>query len=204
MADNPDIVFTARRSELEPCLCWRLTRDALICERGAVPKSLLSWTRGSSLDQWPPAIPLSDIVSIRLRFDPTRFASNRFRCDLQSGSGARISIFSTHYAGPGRFEDRADQYASFMRALIVRVQKLRPSVEMRGGVSWPAYLVQHGLLLLSLIALVAMLGIAGVPMFGQAWVKFAIVLTYIGLAVRYAWINIPRSLALPPQTGREV
>jgi hypothetical protein len=201
--DNPEIVFSARRSELEPCLCWRLTGDALICERGAMPKSLLSWMRVSSLDQWPPAVPLHDIVSIRLRFDPTRFASNRFRCDLQSGNGARISIFSTHYAGFGEFEDRGDQYAVFTKALILRVQELRPSLNLEGGVSWASYLVQHGLLLLALIALVTMLGIAGVPMFGATWVKFAIVLTYIGLAVRYAWINIPRSLAPPPQPERD-
>jgi hypothetical protein len=44
-----------------------------------------------------------------------------------------------------------------------------------------------------------MLGVAGFPLLGLIWVKVAIILTYVGLALRYAWINIPKNLSLPPQ-----
>ena len=190
MIDSPDaeLSFSARPGVLEPCLHWRLTPDTLFCERG--PER--SWNR------WPERIPLREIASIRARFDPTRFAPDRYRCDLVSEGGARISIFSSHYTGPGQFEERGDRYAGFVRALVLRTQRIHPSVKVTTGLAWPSFLFQHGLLLAALIALVTMLGIAGVPMFGAAWVKFAIVLAYAGTALRYAWVNKPSDLTLPP------
>jgi hypothetical protein len=142
-------------------------------------------------------MPLREITSIRARFDPTRFALDRYRCDLVGEGGARISIFSTHYTGPGQFEDRGDRYARFVRALVLRTQRIRPSVKLTGGLAWPSFLFQHGLLLVALTALVTMLGIAGVPMFGAVWVKFVIILAYAGTVLRYAWVNRPSDMTLP-------
>ena len=200
---NTGVVFIARRSALEPCLRWRLTEDALLCERGPAPDTLLSRLLGSPADDWPERIRFEEIRSIRAYFDPTRFAANRYRCDLLSESGARTSIFSTHYAGPGRFDDRGDQYAAFVGNLVLRVQTNRPSVELNSGLPWPSYLLQHGLMLASLVALATVLGIAGVAMFEQFWVKLAIIFAYVGVALRSAWINAPRTSVLPSQSENE-
>jgi len=196
--DSREVAFAARRSAVEPCLTWRLTQDSLLCERAAGPASRLAWLAAMPNDHWPARQPLAEIASIRLRFDPTRFADNRYRCDLRARNGARTSIFSTHYAGPGDFEDRAEDYAAFVSALTERTQRLNPSVRLVGGLSWPAYLFQHAFVLAALIALVTMLGIAGVPLLGSAWVKLAIVMTYAGVALRYARINVPKDFSLPP------
>lgn len=144
-------------------------------------------------------MPLSEITSIQARFDPTRFDRDRYRCDLRGANGARMSIFSTHYVSPRTFDDRRDQYRAFVSALALRVQSTRPSVKLRTGLSWPSYLLQHGLLLAALIVLTTMLGIAGLPPFGLIWVKLAIIATYAGTMLRYVWVNFPKDLTLPPQ-----
>ncbi|MEV5407180.1 hypothetical protein AB0L20_32210 [Streptomyces albidoflavus] len=77
-------------------------------------------------------------------------------------------------------------------------------MNLNSGQPWPSYLLQHGFLLASLVALVTMLGIVGPPMFGQVWVKLAIILTYIGVVLRYAWINAPKKLAFPFRSERDV
>jgi len=214
-SDTTEMTFSARRSALEPCLHWRLTHDALHCMRGPDPAAppmrsrirlalriLLPRLRTTLDDRWPEHIPLREITSIRTRFDPTRFDRNRYRCDLRGPDGARISIFSTHYVRPGEFDDRADQYAAFIGHLARRVRKAHPSVRLTTGLSWPSYLLQHGFLLASLIALLMMLGAAGLPPFGLIWVKLAIIATYLGVLLRYARVNIPRDLTLPPAAGR--
>jgi hypothetical protein len=193
--------FVARAGALEPCLRWRLTGDALLCERGAAP-ALARWLRVRR-NPWPERVPLREIASIRARFDPTRFAPDRYRCDLRGEDGARISIFSSHYAGPGQFQDHGEAYAVFVRALVLRTQRVHPSVKLAGGLSWPAFVLQHGLLLASLVALATMLGIAGFPLFASPWAKLAIILTYAGVALRYAWTNLPRDLTLPRQAERD-
>ncbi len=211
-SDTTELTFSARRSELEPCLHWRLTQEALLYERGPDPiatplhggirlilRLMLPWLRTPLDDRWPERIPFHEITSIKARFDPTRFDPHRYRCDLRGQNGARISIFSTHYIGPGKFDDRGDEYKAFVSNLALRVQRSRPSVKLTTGLSWPSYLLQHGLLLVSLIALVMILGIAGFPPFGLIWVKLAIITTYAGVALRYVWVNFPKDLTLPPQ-----
>lgn len=195
---DADICFSARPGVLEPCLRWRLSGDELLCEREATHVRLLPGLRRSQHNRWPERIPLGRIESIRARFDPTRFALYRYRCDLVSDAGARISVFSSHYVGPGQFEDRGEEYAVFVQALVLRTQRIHPSVKLAGGLSWPSYLLQHGLLLVALVALMTMLGIAGAPMIGSGWAKLAVIFTYAGVALRYGWVNIPRDLTLPP------
>jgi hypothetical protein len=206
------LTYSARRNVLEPVLTWRLADDALACECEGRPfiaskrplaisilLGLVSWLLIASSKAWPASVPYRDITMIRLRFDPTRFDGNRYRCDLRNGAGARTTIFSTSYAGPGSFEDRAAHYAPFIRVLVQRVQVARPSVKIASGISWPAYVLQHGLLLAALLALVTVLGVAGLPGFGSNWVKLAIIASYGGALWRYARRNWPRDLSLPPR-----
>jgi hypothetical protein len=214
-SDTTELTFSARRSALEPCLHWRLTHDALHCARDPEPAAppmrrglrlalrvLLPWLRTTLDDRWPEHVPLREITSIRARFDPTRFDRNRYRCDLRGPDGARISIFSTHYVRPGEFDDRGDRYAAFVSHLARRAQRARPSVKLTTGLPWPSYLLQHGVLLASLIALMTMLGTAGLPLFGLIWVKLAVIAAYLGVLLRYAWVNIPQDLTLPPDADR--
>jgi len=190
-----DFIYTVRRNALEPCLRWQLAADALICgEEGEGQKRVSC--RPSR--QWARVVPYCEIVEIRLSFDPTRIDTNRYRCALRGSGGIRTSIVSTSYAGFASFEDRGEQYTPFVLDLVRRVRLARPSVRITTGLSWPSYILQHGLLMLALIALVGVLGIAGVPALGSTFVSLAIVILYCGVLWRYARLNLPRDLTLPP------
>ncbi len=203
--------YVSRTGALEPTRHWSLDDDALICSAAsdAPPRQvrrivrialriLLPWLRTSLHDRWPPRVAYRDIRSIRLRHDPTRFDRNRFRCDLRGPRGARISIFSTSYRGPGDFEDRSDRYSAFVLELVLRTQRANTQTPVHSGLSWSRYLLQHGLLLLSFAALVVMLAIAGVPAAGLIWIAGATLLAYAGVLWRSARRNAPRNLSLPP------
>ena len=192
-----DFTYEVRKSVLGPCLSWRLAAGSLICEvqaENAEPGGM----RGL-LGQWPREVPYDQITSIRLSFDPTRVDSRRYRCVLRGPGEVRASIVSTSYAGFASFEDRGERYAPFIRELVRRVQTARPTVKVATGLSWPAYILQHGFLLGAIIALVSVLGVTGVPAFGPVYVKLAIVVLYGGTLARYARVNRPRDLTLPPQ-----
>lgn len=185
-----DFTYKTRRSALEPCLRWQLTADALICEEDA---------RGQHhppSGQYARVVLYTEIVAIRLSFVPTRVDTNRYRCDLLGPDGLRMSIVSTSYTGFASFEDRGEQYTSFVLELVRRAQSAHPSVKITTGLSWPAYILQHGLVLLALITLITMLGVAGVPALGSVFAKLAIILLYCGVLWRYAWSNLPRDV--PP------
>lgn len=207
-----DLVYSARRSILEPCLSWLLTDKALICERDGIPyvipeppriavilRALIPWLSIRPAKSWPPRISYCDIATIRTRFDPTRFDRNRYRCDLRSTTGDRTTLFSTHYVDIASFKDQQESYAPFIRAMIMRVQISNPSAVITTGLSWPAYILQHGALLLTLFALLTMLGVVGVPGLGSGWIKLVILTSYGGILWRYARRNMPKNIALPPQ-----
>jgi hypothetical protein len=75
-------------------------------------------------------------------------------------------------------------------------------VKLTTGLPWLPYLLQHGVLLASLIALMTVLGAAGLPPFGLIWVKLAIIAACLGVLLRYARVNISQDLTLPPDADR--
>lgn len=206
----PSEAYTTRKSVLTRETTWRLTPDALVREaRGEL--SAGGWRRliqtawrvlfpwGGRLDEdcWPDVAPFDQIVSIRTRFDPTRFDRERERCDLKDAQGRRVSLFSTRYVSFGNFEDQSQAYAPFIAELTRRVVDARPQTAVFTGLSWPAYLLQHGALLIALLALASVLSMAGLPGFGTIWAKFVITLSYGGLLWAYATRNRPRRVNPP-------
>jgi len=182
------LTYSARRNIREAEIGWQLSDDALICEAG--PLAAVG-------EYWPKRVPYAEISAIRVRFDPTRFDTNRYRCDLRGPEGARYTLYSSSYAGFADFTDQGDSFSPFVRELMARVQRARPSAEVTTGLSWPAYLLQHGLVLIALLVLVTVLGIAGMPGFGSIWVKLALVVGYAGMLWRHARRNWPQDLSLP-------
>ncbi len=173
--------FATRKSVLEPETIWRLTPGALVRERlEGPPKSiwakiiqtgwrlLFPWSEPLGGDKWPASVPYDQIVSIRVRFDPTRVDRVRERCDLVHANGARVSIFSTRYVSFANFEDQAAAYKPFINELTRRTLAVRPQTSIHSGLTWTSYIVQHGFLLAALLALVSVLGMAGFPALGQS------------------------------------
>ncbi len=61
----------------------------------------------------------ADIKSIRLYYDPSQYADNKYHCDITLKNGANTLIKSVHYLGPTEFEDRGEAYTKFVKALHV-------------------------------------------------------------------------------------
>lgn len=101
---------------------WRLEQDELVREGGEPEKvsPLFPALRVFLRILWPwwsligPVEPggtarflLVDIAEMQLRFDPTRFDTRRYRCDLRTRDGRKATIWSTHFCSAASFEDGA-------------------------------------------------------------------------------------------------
>lgn len=206
-------IFATRKSVLEPETIWRLTADALVREQiGAPPSSLWAkvvrigwhilfpWSAPPGSDHWPNRLAYDQITSIRTRFDPTRVDRARERCDLIGPGAQKISLFSNRYTGFAEFEDQAATFKPFIEELTRRVLAARPDTPVYSGLNWTSYLLQHGLLLLAVLALVSILGVAGFPALGTVWAKILVVISYIGVLWAYTKRNLPRRLNPPERT----
>jgi hypothetical protein len=75
----------------------------------------------------------SQIKSVRLYFDPSRFATNKYQCDITLKNGAKILIKSVHYRGPADFEDRGASYQSFLEMLHSHLSSVDGIVFLAGN-----------------------------------------------------------------------
>lgn len=99
-------------------------------------------TRKQAAPKAPVRVPLSAIRQIRLSYNPGRYDSNRFECQIQSdapGPLGRCTLVSLHFRGLADFVDQGDRYGPFVRALCQRVAAQNPAVRILGGHSPLAY-----------------------------------------------------------------
>lgn len=194
---------------------WRFGADALEREGGEPADApwyahalrfylrlLWPWS-GIRIDQGGAArFPYGDIAEIRLLFDPTRFDTERHRCDVTLRDGTRAAFWSTHYVSVGEFEDRGGSYRPLVRQLVARVAAANPNCQFRAGkrplVYWAEqiFLAAMAALLIWVLALVGGSGLSELVL-----VKLGIVVALIPLALRYARRNRPRAFqpaAVPP------
>jgi hypothetical protein len=152
---------------------YTLTEDVLTCSSGDIP--------------------LREVVAIRVYTVP---GSRSFtygpltlptrRCTIWSEKGHKIVLSSVHFVGFGRFEDRAESYVPFVRALVRRVAACAPGARLAAGMPlamWWSWAIAFG-------AMVA--GIASIVLFGAigfivekqlSWSGFALWLLFATLAI---------------------
>ena len=184
---------------------WRLGADALVREGGERANApwyahaariflrvIFPWG-GIRIEKGGPArFPYAGITELRLSFDPTRFDTNRHRCDIKRNDG-RTTIWSTHYVSVGEFEDRAATYTSLVRALVARVAAANPDCAFRAGKRPLVYWAEHTFLLaMSTLAVFVVAAVGGSAISELVWLKIAIVAGMIPLALIYARKNRPR------------
>jgi hypothetical protein len=178
--------------------------------RGSVLENEAGWTLGPSAliraeaEAAAQRLPYRDIVELRLSYDPTRFDTQRFRCDLSLAGGIRAKVLSTSYISIGKFEDRGASYAPFVRELVTRVAQASPDCRFRAGKRPWAYWSQHAFLLAMLLLLAAVLTVylGALPLPIVVALKLGIVAAYIPIAMLYAKRNWPRGFApdrIPPE-----
>jgi hypothetical protein len=182
------MVYRSRHGVLENEAGWTLGPSALVrAEAEATAQRL----------------PYRDIAELRLSYDPTRFDTHRFRCDLSLGDGVHVNFMSTSYISIGTFEDRGASYSPFVRELVARVAQAAPQCQFRAGKRPWRYWLEHVFLLAMLLVLAAVVTtVSGMPIHVIVAVKLGIIVAYIPIAFLYAKHNWPRRFTpdrIPPE-----
>lgn len=177
---------------------WRVEPDALISIGARGARQRTEWR---------------DVVSVRLCMAPTRFKPWRYIFDLQLRNGRKLSIDNTHYAGAGDFEDRSEDYSTFVRAALARIAEANPKARALIGETPKRYffllltaLIGFGAVAFALIAFPTPLdSLPYAPM-----LKLAVLLLMLPIFGRWVLGAMPRGVALdqiparalpPPQRG---
>ena len=180
------IEHAVRVSALEKECTWKLDGDTL---------------RVSSEERPPYSIPLAEISTLRLSFDPTRFQTNRFRCHLYNANGKCGMIQNENYKGIADFEDRSTSYVAFVRALIPRIASMNPRCVFKTGTSnlnWWAQAIFLFFIFSLLLLVMFMLYTAIGPL---VIVKLIIIAFFVPVAIRWFLRNKPKSFPadeIPP------
>jgi hypothetical protein len=175
------VAHSARKSIFDTEAVWRLGPDALEIAGGA-------GTPGAATQ-----FPYVTVRELRLSFDPTRFDTNRYRCDLRFASGAALTIYSTHYVGVGEFEDRAATYGPLVRELIARVAAANPACSFKAGKTLGSYWGELIFLLAMVLLLAFVLGlVGGVSLSALVVIKLGIIAVFVPIMISYARKNRPR------------
>jgi hypothetical protein len=168
------------RSERE----WRVEQDALVTRGGTGGEKRYPWT---------------DFISVRLCHEPVRFRPWRYVFELQPRKGAKLVIDNAHYISVGRFEDRSEAYARFVRAAVERLAVAKPGGTALIGETPKRYfflllfaLIGLGAVAFALIAVPTPLD--ALPLAGV--IKLAIIL--LMLPIFWAWVlkAMPRGVPL--------
>ncbi len=164
-------VYSLRANAFVSRRIYRLTGDALTWEE-----------EGKALD----GVFYDGISEIRLAYEPTRAATNRYRAQIIFREGGMAELFNLDYQGMYDFPDQSRAYVAFLRELHRRVAAAGKPVHYRQGHSIRVYIVN--LLLTAFI--VAMIAIAFVLLatIGLIWIaaiKLSILLYFIPTLVLY-------------------
>lgn len=176
---NDPLIYRCRRNEREPDVVWTLGPDAL--ER----------TEGNGLTK---KMAYGEVKELRLLHDPARAAPNRFRCDLNSVAGHRVTLMSKSFVTPGVYEDRASGYVPFVRELIQRVGAAAPHCKFYAGQTPWSFYGGHALALIGVLIIAHLAArFGGLPPNAMLILKGVMVGAYAVLALRTAQRRRPRS-----------
>jgi hypothetical protein len=200
------VVHRARVNAFQQEATWRLGPDALERDGGEpaaapvwaqlarfVVRLIVPWALDPIERGGAARFPYAEVRDLRLRFDPTRFDKARHRCDLRLADGRRAHVFSTHFVGVADFEDRAATYVPLVYGLVARIAAASPRCRFRSGKSRLAYWAEHIFLLAVTALLVFVLFLVGGQGISElAWLKLAIVISFIPVLIAYTRKNWPR------------
>jgi hypothetical protein len=137
----------------------------------------LSWKIAGRTGVWPYA----DIASIRLTFRPMSMQSRRFRADIKSIAGRRISILSTTWQTASLMAPQDHGYRAFISELHRRMSAERSKAALIGGIGPTSYAAA--------LAMVTLLGIAmaGLLVRALAIGEWYGALFLVGFAALFTW-----------------
>lgn len=159
------------------------TQEGLTIEMGG-PERRITW---------------SDVMAVRLWFDPTRFDRERFRCRLATRSGQSLEFASTTCRGVGDFLPQPAEYTAFVQAVHGMLLAHGKNVAYRGGKSGARYLLNLLALGVGLAALSLALSLAGLSYAGPTAIVH-LVLVIFGARTAVRWFRHNRPVSYDPRT----
>lgn len=146
-------------------------------------------------------IPLDDVASVRLWFDPTRFDRQRYRCRITSSKGKNISLCSSSVEGLGQFKPQLVEYRAIVEALHRALVRRGAAVSYTAGKSRLSYALNVGSVAVAFAAVGAIVLSVGFDGLGPVTlVKLLVIALCMPALLKWIRRNRPRSyppLAIP-------
>lgn len=136
----------------------------------------LHWHVGRRSGVWP----LASIALVRLSYRPVSMQSRRFRTDIYSERGERLSILSTTWQTVALMEPQDSSYRDFVLTLHRRLKSIGSSASFVAGLL--PWVYQAGLGVLALVA-VAIVGMFARAIWTGLWAGAAFVVAFAALFV---------------------
>lgn len=149
--------YRVKPNAFETAHTWMVTEEALIKEEKEAHIT---------------KIPYNYIKSIRLYFNPLKYRTYNYECEIMTTNNQKIKIQSTSYKSLATFDNQAETYNTFVKALITQVNDKNPSTQVFSGLNKSKFILSNLFTLLVVIlvflALSAFAGPlpAGLIMFG--------------------------------------
>jgi hypothetical protein len=137
----------------------------------------LSWQIGARSGVWP----YQSIASVRLSFRPVSMQSRRFRADLRTFDGQRLTILSTSWQTVTLMAPQDQAYRAFMAALHQKMHAAGSHAELSGGLPTLTY---NGALVVVALLAVAMTALLARAVAVGEWPG---VLFILGFAALFGW-----------------
>ena len=137
----------------------------------------LSWQVSGRSGVWP----YRDIASLRLSYRPSSMQARRFRADIKSIGGYRVTVLSTTWQTVSLMTPQDHGYRAFITELHRRMAEAGSKAALIGGIGPKTYAT--ALVLLTLLA-IAMVGLLTRALLTG---EFIGALFLVGFAVLFAW-----------------
>ncbi|MBC7767238.1 MAG: hypothetical protein H7124_00460 [Phycisphaerales bacterium] len=176
---------------------WRVEDDALVSRGASGHERRYAW---------------DDMVSVRLRREPSRFRPWRYVFELQPKHKRKIAIDNAHFVSARTFEERSASYVGFVGASLARLQVAKPQMRALIGETPKRYFFLLLVALAAFCALAYALIAIPTPIDDLPYVPLAkLVIILLMLPILWLWVlgSLPRGVpldaipprALPPEEG---
>lgn len=140
------------------------------------------------------------VRSIRLSYVPDRMRTNNYQCSIETDKD-KLQLMSWSYVSLANFKEDKENYRALVLELIARVHAANPRVLLLSGRPRGAYYGSIFFMAVAFIVLAILFSKLGASISGLSWLKLALLLLMIPLAISYIKKNKPGNFsaaAVPP------
>ncbi len=136
-------------------------------------------------------IPFADIKSLRLYYNPLRYRTYNYECEVIISSTYKIKIQSTSYDSFATFNNQANGYNPFVKVLVAHLTSKNKTAKVFTGLSKKKFIFTYAISLAIVILVVCILSyFPGAKLIGL--LMFAYFAFYVIIGLRKNW---PKDIA---------